>query len=153
MGPKVTFSSFTDTNIKVVTGYAAPSGSGGVQVEKVHNVMGSAAGAGSCEFHNYLNAKKRETNRMEEIERKQKEEEESTRLAGIVQRNKLEAEQRTQRNAEKRKRKKEKTVQRKLNNKKQVTINEVGNEEQDNDSDEDKKQLKYDGEKKVKSDS
>ena len=125
------FQIFSDTTTKVVTGYAEgalidpstgaddgekvegrqlPGGgviSNKIVTERVDNVMGSVAGAGSCEFHKYLDSKKRETRRMLDIETRQKQKDESEEFAGRLEKNKNVAEERTRKNSEKRKRKKE----------------------------------------------
>jgi len=115
------FQLYSDTNTKVVneTPTAADIGQRGVGIinegpkqkivtEKIVNVMGSTAGAGSCEFHLYISARNREIFRMEEIERKKVLEEESAEYGKKVEKNKREADERTAKNAEKRKRKREK---------------------------------------------
>lgn len=111
-----TFQLFSDTNIKIVND-ASASGEqpkGKVVTEKVVNVMGSSAGAGSSEFHLYVSARNREIFRMEEIEERRKKDEEEAEYIQKVERNKREAEERTLKNAEKRKRKKEKDKEKAL---------------------------------------
>lgn len=119
--PKSSFQVFTDTNTKVITGLATEgnSNNGGkkVTVERIENIMGSSAGAGSGEFHNYLEARKRENHRMASLEDSKREEDERKAFAEKVMRNKAEAEQRTQKNALKRKLKNNKKDQRKLQKK------------------------------------
>ena len=129
------FQIFSDTNTKVVSAYSekqalvdedkAKKHVGGgfvsnkVVTERVENVKGSTAGAGSTEFHKYLNAKKREQFRLETIELQDKEAEEKRVLQEKIEKNKLEADMRVKKNAEKRKRKKDKAKQRKLQKKDQ----------------------------------
>lgn len=74
--------------------------------DQVFNVRSSNAGASSSAFHVYRQARAREITRigaLEEDDRKQKEREE---LAGKVEANRIEAEERTKKNAEKRKKRK-----------------------------------------------
>ena len=77
-----------------------------IATEKVDNVMGSTAGAGSTEFHKYLSAKKREVSRIETIERQDKLKGEAETFKAKIDKNKKEDEERTRKNTEKRKRKK-----------------------------------------------
>mmetsp|Transcript_13836 Transcript_13836/g.18919 ORF Transcript_13836/g.18919 Transcript_13836/m.18919 type:complete len:153 (+) Transcript_13836:39-497(+) len=113
------FQLYSDTNTKVVN--ETPAGSIGqnagvanegskqkIVTEKIVNVMGSTAGAGSCEFHLYISARNREIFRMEDIERNKILEEETAAYEKKVEKNKREADERTAKNAEKRKRKREK---------------------------------------------
>ena len=81
-------------------------------VNRVENVMSSIAGAGSSEFDLYRKARRREQERLEQIERAHALEEERRAFHAKVLRNKLEAEERTRRNAEKRRMKKLKRKQR-----------------------------------------
>lgn len=123
MGRYTTVQTYSDQNTKIVSGYGGPAttdrahasstneGHGSavrLQVNKVDNVMGSCAGAGSGEFHMYRAARQRELTRLENIEKKQKEEEELKTYTDNVERNRLEALERTRKNAEKRKKKIEK---------------------------------------------
>lgn len=77
-------------------------------VEKVDNVMGSCAGAGSGEFHVYRNARRREFARLEEIDDEETTKLEQERFESKVIQNKIEAEQRTLKKSAKRKAKREK---------------------------------------------
>mmetsp|Transcript_6009 Transcript_6009/g.6206 ORF Transcript_6009/g.6206 Transcript_6009/m.6206 type:complete len:151 (-) Transcript_6009:70-522(-) len=116
MGRYTTVQTYSDQNTKVVSGYATGEGPTNgpamkpkaLMVEKVDNVSGSCAGAGSGEFDLYRAARRRELNRLDEIERKKKAFEEQTQYEEKVARNRKEAEERTAKNAEKRKRKQEK---------------------------------------------
>eukprot|EP01036_Dinobryon_divergens_P025429 gene25429-33975_t len=107
-----TFQLFSDTTTKVVNDHNAGSDAGPVKgkvvTEKVINVMGSTAGAGSSEFHLYVSARNREIFRIEDIEERKKREEEEEAYIKKVEQNKREADERTAKNAEKRKRKREK---------------------------------------------
>jgi len=104
--PKATFQVFSDVNTKVVGGYVEPKHTGGgggkVQTERVENVMGSSAGAGSGEFHMYLNSRNREKARMENIDAQRKKEEEDKAFQEKLALNKKESQDRTDRNSKKR---------------------------------------------------
>lgn len=121
MGRYTSLQVFTDSNTKVVTGYkgseptvgggnssAAPAQPKRIHVEKVENIMGSCAGAGSSEFDIYRASRKRERMRLEAIDKDYEEEETRRQLIERVTKNKAEAEERTKKNSEKRKRKLEK---------------------------------------------
>ena len=75
-------------------------------VNRVENVVSSISGANSSEFDKYRRARRREQERLDAIEKERREAEERDSLFLRVQLNKLEAEERTRRNAEKRLRKK-----------------------------------------------
>mmetsp|Transcript_10655 Transcript_10655/g.16151 ORF Transcript_10655/g.16151 Transcript_10655/m.16151 type:complete len:166 (-) Transcript_10655:59-556(-) len=116
MGRYTTVQTYSDSNTKVVTASsstAAETGPKKLQVEKVNNVMGSCAGAGSGEFDIYRAARRREHFRLEEIERQKQSEQQQKELEEKIRRNRLEAEERTRKNAEKRKKKKAKKEERK----------------------------------------
>ena len=81
-------------------------------VNRVENVVSSIAGANSSEFDKYRKTRRREQERLDAIEREHKLEEERNSLFVKVQLNKLEAEERTRRNAERRQRKKLKKLHR-----------------------------------------
>ena len=102
--PKATFQVFSDVNTKVVGGYVEPKAGGGgkVQTERVENVMGSSAGAGSGEFHMYLNSRNREKARMENIDTQRQKEEEDRAFQEKLALNKKMSEDRVQKNAKKR---------------------------------------------------
>ena len=108
-----TFQLYSDTTTKVVNDSNNAGSDGGpvkgkIVTEKIINVMGSTAGAGSSEFHLYVSARNREIFRIEDIEERKKREEEEEAYIKKVEQNKIEAEERTAKNAEKRKRKREK---------------------------------------------
>jgi len=141
--------SLSDTNTKVVTGYLDGSGtsadgtagstqgagtgiSGGAAIiEKVVNYTSSIAGANSSEFHAYLGGKKREIERLEAIDKMQKEQEEATRLADKRELYEKEFEEKTRKNALKRKKKKDKM---KLHKKLHKTSGHDNNDNNDNDN-------------------
>lgn len=77
----------------------------GVSVEKVNNVMGSTAGAGSGDFHHYRHCRRREMERLESMEKRSKEEEANLEFEKRVEAKRKECEERTRKNAEKRRRK------------------------------------------------
>jgi hypothetical protein len=108
-------------------------------VEKVYNISGSSAGAGSAEFDLYRAARDRERARVEAMEIADKLEQEKKALEERVARNKAEADARTKKNAEKRKKKKAKQMAAKLkyqnSNKSEVNKDE-NNNDNSNDSDE-----------------
>lgn len=132
--PKASYQTFTDSNTKVITGYEG-GGNKRVETEKTVNIMGSSAGAGSSEFHLYLNSRKRELARMESIETSLQEEEEKKVFMEKMERNRREAEERTSKNAAKRMKLKEKKKQRKQRFKETKSQNE--GEGEDSGSDED----------------
>lgn len=134
--PKPTFQVFSDTNTKVISGYTAPvPGKTKVIIDKIETVMGTQAGAGSGEFHMYLNSRNREKFRIENIESEKKKEEAEVVFKEKIEKNKLLDEERLKKNVEKRKRLKEK---KKITNKKKkvVTIDERS-VEKDEDKDQD----------------
>jgi len=83
-----------------------PKGQGRA-VERVMNVMGSCAGAGSGDFHTYRHTRRTELTRLERIEQSAKEEELDAEFDRRVAEKRRECEERTKRNAEKRRRKKD----------------------------------------------
>ncbi len=121
MGRYTTVQTYSDQNTKVVPASAIASMNEKVesesqakkklQVEKVNNVMGSCAGAGSGEFDVYRASRRREITRIESLEYEQKAEEEARLFAEKIARNKEEAENRTTKNAEKRNKKKMKKME------------------------------------------
>jgi len=115
MGRYTSVKGFTNEKTKLVGGYAAAAGGAeGVgapkapRPDKVENVMGSTAGAGSCDFHLYRAARSREVSRLESLESADAIEQERAAFAERVDQNRKEAEERTKRNAEKRKKRKRK---------------------------------------------
>ncbi len=72
----------------------------GVTVEKVNNVMGSTAGAGSGEFHLYRHGRRREMARVEGMEREAVEDEKQALFEERVESKRKECEERTLKNAE-----------------------------------------------------
>ena len=133
MGRYTTVQTFSDQNTKVVAASAITSTNEKIEekakkrlvVEKVDNVMGSTAGAGSGEFDMYRAARRREMTRLDAIEIQQKADEEARVYAEKVARNKEEADNRTSKNAEKRNKKKMKKLELKRKHK------ELSSEQQD----------------------
>lgn len=78
-----------------------------IQVEKVQNVSGSCAGAGSSEFDIYRAQRRREFARMEQMEKETQEEKEQRELQEKQAKYKAEDEERTKKNAAKRNKKKQ----------------------------------------------
>lgn len=102
---------FSDQNTKTVSGYKeGPTGGAGSKphkIEKVDNaVSGSCAGAGSEQFHIYRASRRREMDRIDNMEKDFVATEEGRIFAEKLDRNKRECDEKTQRNAEKRKKKK-----------------------------------------------
>lgn len=108
---------FSDQNTKVVAASEITSTNDKIEakkrlvVEKVDNVMGSTAGAGSGEFDVYRAARRREMTRLDAIEIQQKAEDEAKSFAEKVARNKAEADSKTAKNVEKRNKKKMKKLE------------------------------------------
>lgn len=124
MGRYTTVQTFSDQNTKVVAASTASDISSKndqveekaikkqrLVVEKVDNVMGSTAGAGSGEFDVYRAARRRELTRLDGIEMEQKVAEEARIFAEKIARNKEDADERTSKNAEKRNKKKMKKLE------------------------------------------
>ena len=55
-----------------------------VRTNKVDNVMGSSAGAGSGEFHTYRNLKRREDFRLNKLQQQKSEAEKAVRFMHLV---------------------------------------------------------------------
>lgn len=126
MGRYTTVQTYSDTNPMVVKlpydEAAAKSSAGqddssdargprhgaGYTVERVNNVMGSTAGAGSGDFHHYRHTRRREMMRMENMEKDATEDQAEEDFAARVEAKRKECQERTRRNAEKRKRKRQK---------------------------------------------
>ncbi len=126
MGRFTSVQTFSDLNTKVVSGYTGSgpdtgkvggSGGGGgekkvrVRAEVVTNIQGSTAGAGSGEFDLYRAARRREQVRLETLATKERSEVEAEIFALQKNKNKREAEDRTDKNRAKRLKKKEKSSQ------------------------------------------
>lgn len=137
--PKPTFQVFSDTNTKVISGYTAPvPGKTKVIIDKIETVMGTQAGAGSGEFHMYLNSRNREKFRIENIESEKKKEEAEMVFKEKIERYKLLDEERLKKNVEKRKRLKEKKLKLMNKKKKEVTTDgRAGGKDEDKDEDDD----------------
>jgi len=134
--PKPTFQVFSDTNTKVISGYKAPvPGKTKVIIDKIETVMGTQAGAGSGEFHMYLNSRNREKFRIENIESEKKRYEAEIMFNEKIKRNKLLDDERLKKNVEKRKRLKEKKKM--MNKKKKVMKNDGRVDERKDDDDDD----------------
>ena len=78
-----------------------------IRTEKVDNVMGSQAGAGSGDFHMYRHHRRTEMLRVERMEGQAAVDEAEESHARRVEHKRKECEERTARNAEKRRKKKE----------------------------------------------
>ena len=72
----------------------------GVTVEKVNNVMGSTAGAGSGEYHMYRHGRRREMERIADMEKSAVECEKEEAFEARVEAKRKECEERTRKNAE-----------------------------------------------------
>jgi len=73
MGRFSAVSVVSDKQTKIIDGGLKLTSSGtgvAARVERVESVTGSSAGASSSEFHNFLNARKRETERWNRIEQR-----------------------------------------------------------------------------------
>lgn len=108
MGRYTSVQVYGDHNTKVVSGYKEGAQTGGKpKIERVDNsTTGSCAGAGSEQFHLYLSARRRERERLEQIDREETVKEQERLFAEKVAQNKRKADERTHKNAEKRKKKK-----------------------------------------------
>ena len=119
MGRYTTVQTFSDQNTKVEAASAISSTNEKIEekekkrlvVEKVDNVMGSTAGAGSGEFDVYRAARRREMTRLDAIEIEQKADEEARQYAEKITRNKDEADSRTAKNVDKRNKKKQRKLE------------------------------------------
>jgi hypothetical protein len=151
--PKGSFQIYSDTNTKIINAYGPgssnQSGPKTVKVERITNISGSSAGAGSGEFHNYLGIRKRERERLEGIEKLSKEEEERKEFIAKIQQNKEEAEMRTEKNRLKRmkmKDRKKKNKGRALSKESTSNINanteNNKNDDSDNEEEEEKDDIK-----------
>eukprot|EP01041_Mallomonas_annulata_P006247 gene6247-12649_t len=128
MGRYTSLQIYNEQNTKITGGYSTEEGNAAVSsasssgtnvtalnlakavtmTEKVNNVSGSCAGAGSGEFDVYRASRRRELTRLDDLEKVHKKSEEERLFEEKVLRNKMEAKARTKKNAEKRKKKKEK---------------------------------------------
>lgn len=88
-------------------GAEATKGRAKVETERVYNVMGSCAGAGSGDFHLYRHTRRAELNRLEKMDQEAKVVELDADFERRVAEKRKECEERTAKNAEKRRRKKE----------------------------------------------
>ena len=124
-----TFQTLDDTNTKTISGYEIPIPTSTdidkaneekprVVTEKIRNIFGSSAGAGSSEFHLYTLSRKREITRIEQLERKDATEKEIREFREKMENNKKIEEERLKKNAEKRKKKKMKKLLKRKSSKK-----------------------------------
>lgn len=79
-----------------------------VKMERVMNVMGSCAGAGSGDFHTYRHTRRAEMTRLETLSREAKEAELDEEFERRAELKRKVCEERTAKKAEKRRRKKQK---------------------------------------------
>ena len=86
--------------------YDEASTGGKLGTERVTNVMGSTAGAGSDEFHLYRASRRTEMLRLEKMDKSAEEQALDLAFAQRQEERRLECEARTAKNAEKRQRKK-----------------------------------------------
>lgn len=84
-----------------------------LRVPVVHNVMGSAAGAGSGLFHIYRHERRREMSRLKSMEEEHTELSAEQAFRSRVEHVRQEADERTRKRADKRRRRKEKSRQKK----------------------------------------
>ena len=125
MGRFTKIESFSDENTNLVSGYAKANFDENestnpnlvrdinksqmrVEVEKMLPISGSCAGAGSSEFDLYRAARKRERERIEQIEKTYEQEKAEKEYQDKIVQNKKEADEKTAKNALKRQKKKEK---------------------------------------------
>jgi Protein of unknown function (DUF1168) len=144
MGRYTSVQIYGDQNTKVVSGYkeAPQGGSAGARpkIERVDNsTTGSCAGAGSEQFHLYLSARRREKDRLEQIDREDTIREQERLFAEKVAQNKRKAEERTQKNAEKRKKKKMKKLMHKKAKPEKSDSNADGDDDDDDEDDDEEK--------------
>lgn len=125
--------SFNEKNIAVEAS-KGHDGSKKAKIEKVVNIMGSCAGAGSGEFDLYRAARKRERDRIRGLEESDRLEKEREELSKKIEMNRIEAEERTRKNAEKRKKKKARLAIKKVTSSNEKNNGqENGKEENDKD--------------------
>mmetsp|Transcript_5409 Transcript_5409/g.16759 ORF Transcript_5409/g.16759 Transcript_5409/m.16759 type:complete len:169 (+) Transcript_5409:1046-1552(+) len=86
---------------------ADDTGAGRVRTERIENVMGSQAGAGSSDFHIYRRHRRTEANRLDRMDREWEAQTADEEHAARVDAKKRECEERTAKNAAKRRKKKE----------------------------------------------
>lgn len=140
MGRFTSMQTLSDTNTKVVSGYAGGGGGEGGKKgvtkppveDQVRMLTGSTAGANSSEFHLFLGSRRRELDRIDSFEQAAKRDEEERIFAEKVEQNRKEDEERTRKNAEKRKRKKDKIKMKKqLSKASSVGSNGNGSDDED----------------------
>ena len=134
---------FSDQNTKTIQSYregpVEGAGSKPHKIEKASAIIsGSCAGAGSEQFHIYLASRRRELDRIGDMEEEFVKLEEDRIFAEKLMRNKLECEEKTKKNAEKRKRKKGKKIAAKKMFASGAKVVDDDEEEEDNDDDDDK---------------
>lgn len=135
---------FSDQNTKTVSGYKeGPTGGAGSKphkIEKVDNaVSGSCAGAGSEQFHIYRASRRREMDRIDNMEKDFLVDKEEKAFAGKIERNKRECDEKTQKNVEKRKKKKMKRdTARKMSSSDVKAVGDDGDAEGDVEENEDR---------------
>jgi hypothetical protein len=117
---------YSDQNTKTISsGDKLPINGGKLIVERVENVPGSCAGAGSGEFDKYRTARRREIDRLNQIEQGEKSRLEDEMRQKKLEQNKRECEERTRKNADKRKKKKLRTLKLKANKNGTASTKEV----------------------------
>lgn len=102
-----------------------------VVVERVSNPHGSCAGASSSDFDRYRQARNREIKRLQTIDETEKRTAEEEARRNKLEGYKLEAEERTRKNAEKRKRKKMKLMNKKKQSKSTNSNESSGSSDED----------------------
>ncbi|CAN0093072.1 unnamed protein product, partial [Phaeothamnion confervicola] len=107
MGRYTTVQSYSDNNPRnVQVTYEQAKGEGRIKVDKVDNVAGSTAGAGSGEFHMYRAHRRLEMQRLAKMSTDAEEDERRDKLEAARTGKQALCEEKTRKNAEKRKRRK-----------------------------------------------